>query len=113
MSRLLGRPSKNGLFRVDFDHDNGDKEDTTADHAVYFSQDGQRRREELLNVSHKKRRLNPSKLSDALGEWIPTPDQEFTEENALEPPPEIVVDLASVLGKRKEYVSTVSAIPAV
>jgi hypothetical protein len=80
---------------------------------VYFSQDGQRRREELLNVSHKKRRLNPSNLSDALGSWIPTPEQEFTEENALEPPPEIVVDLASVLGKRKEYVSTVSAIPAV
>ncbi|KAJ7771164.1 hypothetical protein B0H14DRAFT_3509188 [Mycena olivaceomarginata] len=48
-------------------------EDTTlsADIGVYYSGTLRQRREELLNVTHKKRRLQPTELEDSLAEWIP------------------------------------------
>ncbi|KAJ6567629.1 hypothetical protein DFH09DRAFT_1247212 [Mycena vulgaris] len=41
----------------------------SADHGVYYVRD--QRAEELRNVSHKKRRLNPTDLKDNLAQWIP------------------------------------------
>ncbi|KAJ7799721.1 hypothetical protein B0H14DRAFT_3491392 [Mycena olivaceomarginata] len=43
----------------------------TADVGVYFSATLGKRREELLNVSHKKRKLQPQELDDTLAEWKP------------------------------------------
>ncbi|KAK7043451.1 CxC2 domain-containing protein, partial [Favolaschia claudopus] len=71
-----------------------------ADRGIYLSYDGERRKEELLNVSHKKRRLDPSSLEDQLAHWIPVPDDNFDEEEARAPQSD------SNLGKRKTYLST-------
>ncbi|KAJ7629780.1 hypothetical protein DFH06DRAFT_1140974 [Mycena polygramma] len=85
---------------VDLDDDADDLQETTiADRGVYFSTDGRRRQVELLNVSHKKRRVNPTDLDDSLAEWIPVPDDGLNGEEGAES--EVVN-----LGKRKEYVST-------
>ncbi|KAJ7693956.1 hypothetical protein B0H17DRAFT_1132323 [Mycena rosella] len=96
MSRM-GRPRK----FVDIDVDEDDYLELTADRGIYFSRDGERRTEELLNVAHKKRRLEPTKLNDGFGEWIPMPNEDFSEEGAHEPPQETQDTL-----KRKEYIST-------
>ncbi|KAJ7882725.1 hypothetical protein B0H13DRAFT_1890747 [Mycena leptocephala] len=53
----------------DNDYDSG----KIVDRGVYFSSDGQRRTEELLNVRHKKRKLGPSGLKDVWAEWVPMP----------------------------------------
>jgi hypothetical protein len=71
-----------------------------ADRGVYFSSDGQRRTEELLNVRHKKRRLGPSALNDVWAEWIPMAEEDL---------PDTISTPATALGKRKEYASTVGA----
>jgi hypothetical protein len=75
--------NKGGRRRADYverDYDAGfaDDADTsvTADRGVYFSADGRRRHEELLNVAHKKRRLKPQNLNDPLGAWIPVPEDQ-------------------------------------
>ncbi|KAJ7828475.1 hypothetical protein B0H14DRAFT_3466313 [Mycena olivaceomarginata] len=68
--------------------------------------DGQGRRDELLNVAHKKRRLDPATLDDNLAQWIPVPDDNFTEDAARAAPPQQTVN-SQILGKRKEYASTV------
>jgi hypothetical protein len=88
---------------VDLGEDDNCDSRQIADRGVYFSSDGQRRREELLNVRHKKRRLGPSALKDVWAEWVPMPDGDFGEDA-----PETVVNPSTVLGKRKEYASTVS-----
>ncbi|KAJ7756766.1 hypothetical protein DFH07DRAFT_958903 [Mycena maculata] len=49
----------------------------SADRGIYISADGQRRQEELLNVSHKKRRLEPRQLDDTYGEWVPVPEEGY------------------------------------
>jgi hypothetical protein len=78
----------------------------TADRGVYFSSDGRRRKEELLNVVHKKRRVNITELDDSLAIWTPVSVDEvdgLTDGPTAEtddPPP-------SVLGKRKTYESSV------
>jgi hypothetical protein len=83
-------------------------EDTTlsADIGVYYSGTLRQRREELLNVTHKKRRLQPTELEDSLAEWIPV------EADLVEPvddaPDFAGEDTSSVLGKRKTYESSVS-----
>ncbi|KAK6985142.1 CxC2 domain-containing protein [Favolaschia claudopus] len=88
--------------RVDIDDDYGGTEFTrTADRGIYLSYDGERRQEELLNVAHKKRRLDPSSLNDQLAHWIPIPEDDFNEGEALALLPE-----STVLGKRKTYIST-------
>jgi hypothetical protein len=52
--------------------DENDQDTTlTADRGVYFSADGRRRKEELMNVAHKKRRVNPTELDDSLAVWTP------------------------------------------
>jgi hypothetical protein len=105
MSRRGRLRSKNV---VDFEE--GDDDLTlTADRGIYFSSDGQRREEELLNLSHKKRRLIPASLEDQLVQWIPVPEDNFTEEEARAPlAPSTLQETAQLLGKRKEYVSTAS-----
>jgi hypothetical protein len=107
MSRRGRRSSKN---IVDIDEGFGDDNLTlTGDRGIYFSYDGQRRQEELLNISHKKRRLEPSSLNDALAQWIPVPDEDFSEDLARNPLPDDAsqTQVHGILGKRKEYVSTV------
>ncbi|KAJ7896572.1 hypothetical protein B0H13DRAFT_1885077 [Mycena leptocephala] len=62
---------------VDVDVSMGDHNTSVlADHAHYISQDGNRRAEELLNVSHKKRRLGPKHLDDILAKWIPVENED-------------------------------------
>ena len=116
MSRLGRLPYKN---LPDFSTGDGtDEEVRTADHAVFFSSDGLRRQEELLNVAHKKRRVKPSELQDSYGQWIPVNDDGFEQEELTggagaeeevegeeegEPP---------TLGKRKQYMSTVRRLRA-
>ncbi|KAJ7025068.1 hypothetical protein C8F04DRAFT_1212966 [Mycena alexandri] len=70
-----GRPRANADntgYDVSFQAD----ADTTiaADRGVYFSTDGRRQREELMNITHKKRRLEPTQLDDRLATWIPVPE---------------------------------------
>ncbi|KAJ7642650.1 hypothetical protein DFH06DRAFT_1137198 [Mycena polygramma] len=101
MARGGRQPYKNV---VDLDQDD-DGPIQIADRGIYFSTDARRITEELVNVRHKKRRVGPSDLTDSLAEWIPGCDEGFTEAAAREAP-EIVVDLATVLGKRKTYAST-------
>jgi hypothetical protein len=98
---------------IDFDEDDESFVDATlaADRGIYFSSDGLRRNTELLNVTHKKRRLNPTELQDELADWIPVPDKDFTEDGARNPPrPDTSGGTSTILGKRKEYISTVSGI---
>jgi hypothetical protein len=76
----------------------------TADKGVYFSADGLRRQEELLNVAHKQRRVQPSELADSYGQWIPLPEDGDGADNGVNP----VNSVSSVPGnKRKEYASSV------
>ncbi|KAJ7832602.1 hypothetical protein B0H13DRAFT_1914961 [Mycena leptocephala] len=94
---------------IDLDDDEENFRDTTlaADRGVYFSNDGRRRNVKLLNVAHKKRRINLSALDNALAEWIPVPEDGFTEDKARVPPPKPAnSDESTLLGKRKEYIST-------
>ncbi|KAJ7926723.1 hypothetical protein B0H13DRAFT_2313220 [Mycena leptocephala] len=103
MSRIGRHAYKNVIDLGEADsYDSND----VADRGIYFSSDGQRRMEELHSVRYKKRRLESSALKDVWAEWIPVPDNDFGEDAALGPP-EVVVDAATVLGKRKEYISTV------
>ncbi|KAJ7123795.1 hypothetical protein C8R43DRAFT_1135846 [Mycena crocata] len=85
----------------------GSRPNVVADRGIYFSADGRRRKEELLNVAHKKQRLQPTEMTDSLGRWIPVPDgADFVaaaEELGDEAPRE---DEVTVLGKRKQYAST-------
>lgn len=104
MSRIGRHTYKNIIDLGEADEYNSND---VADRGIYFSLDGQRRTEELHNVRYKKRRLEPSALKDVWAEWIPVPDNDFTEDTAL-CPPEIVAHSTTILGKRKEYASTVS-----
>ncbi|KAJ7742488.1 hypothetical protein DFH07DRAFT_777724 [Mycena maculata] len=63
---------------VGFD-DEDDDAGVAFDRGVYFSSDGRRRDEEMLNVSHKKRRVQPNDLTDAYAEWIPVPSGAYEE----------------------------------
>ncbi|KAJ7708492.1 hypothetical protein B0H14DRAFT_2646627 [Mycena olivaceomarginata] len=83
----------------------------TADVGVYFSATLGKRREELLNVSHKKRKLQLQELDDTLAEWkLVNPDVHDWDHT-----PDAAADLASessapatptVLGKHKTYESS-------
>ncbi|KAK6988081.1 CxC2 domain-containing protein [Favolaschia claudopus] len=100
MHRRALRERKLNLLDVDDDYGGVDFT-VIGDRGIYLSLDGYRREEELLNVSHKKRRLEPSNLDDQLALWIPVPDEDFNEDEARAPPSE-----SATLGKRKQYVST-------
>ncbi|KAK7042094.1 CxC2 domain-containing protein [Favolaschia claudopus] len=91
---------------LDLDEDTGgDQFTATGDRGIYFTSvfDGHRRHEELLNVSHKKRRLDPTNLDDNFAHWVPVPDSGFSEEDARVP---VTNSDNTTLGKRKEYIST-------
>ncbi|KAJ7618935.1 hypothetical protein DFH06DRAFT_1144805 [Mycena polygramma] len=94
----VGRHRYKGV--VDLDDSDDAEEERVADRGVYYSADGRRRQQELLNVSHKKRRINPKDLDDVLAEWVPVPDRESEGDEGANPEP-------ANLGKRKEYTSTV------
>ncbi|KAJ7093757.1 hypothetical protein C8R44DRAFT_890661 [Mycena epipterygia] len=101
---VLGRRPK---AKVDVDvGDNATGESTTvsADRGVYYSADGYRRQEELLNVTHKKRRVQPSELDDSYGEWIPAPGRDNDDGN-LEGADWDTFD-AVATKKRKSYASS-------
>ncbi|KAJ7859224.1 hypothetical protein B0H14DRAFT_3631010 [Mycena olivaceomarginata] len=91
--------------RRSWDNDVPFVRDLTADRGVYLSSDGRRRKEELLNVAHKKRRVNITELDDSLAIWTPVSVDEvdgLTDGSTAEtddPPP-------SVLGKCKTYESS-------
>lgn len=91
----------------------------SADVGVYFSATLERRQEELLNISHKKRRLEPTELNDVLAEWTPAavevdwdPDDHGANDDPENgaPAADAPVVGASVLGKRKVYESSVSGL---
>ncbi|KAJ7673622.1 hypothetical protein B0H17DRAFT_1208314 [Mycena rosella] len=65
---------------VDFAIDESHDDSLIADREIYFSSDGKHRQEERLNVTHKKRCVAPTDLEDSWGEWVPVPDEGFTEE---------------------------------
>ncbi|KAJ7234341.1 hypothetical protein C8J57DRAFT_1531743 [Mycena rebaudengoi] len=102
-----GRPRRDSS-PIDFsvEDDVPDSMEVVADHGVYFSADGRRRDEEMLNVSHKKRRVKPSDLDDSFGLWTPVPDDDFQSEVVVEEIPVPVIEQDSVLGKRKHYASS-------
>ncbi|KAJ7716561.1 hypothetical protein B0H16DRAFT_1741222 [Mycena metata] len=90
----------------------GDWEEETAvvaDHGVYFSADGLRRQEELLNVAHKKRRVQPTELEDSYAQWIPVPDDgyDIADGRDSESNPMNAVDATPTTNKRKLYASSV------
>ncbi|KAJ7666200.1 hypothetical protein DFH06DRAFT_1127328 [Mycena polygramma] len=77
----------------------------TADRGVYFSSDGRRREEQLLNVAHKKRRVMGTERVDDYGEWIPVPEEGFADGEAEA---QVIDAVSSVPGrKRKQYASSV------
>ncbi|KAJ7876671.1 hypothetical protein B0H14DRAFT_2501281 [Mycena olivaceomarginata] len=98
---------------VDLDYDDAaaaKESRLVSDRGIYFSADGLRMAEELIHTRHKKRRLGPGGLNDSLASWIPAPEDDFSEDaahirtvtpgNPLDPP--------IVLGKRKQYASTIN-----
>ncbi|KAJ6512421.1 hypothetical protein C8R45DRAFT_1206552 [Mycena sanguinolenta] len=98
---------------VDLDYD----EVSTANHTlvedrgVYFSADGLRMEEELTHARQKKHRVAPSSLNDSLASWVPAPDDDFSEEAAYTATTSSAADSPkepTVLGKRKQYTSTVN-----
>ncbi|KAJ7017500.1 hypothetical protein C8F04DRAFT_1279279 [Mycena alexandri] len=76
-----------------------------ADRGVHISMDGNRRAEELLNITHKKRRLNPKHLNDMLARWIPAEDEEDLETDLADQISAVPEDLTSS-AKRKCYTSS-------
>ncbi|KAJ7457546.1 hypothetical protein B0H11DRAFT_1738205 [Mycena galericulata] len=94
-----GRPRRKDVVDIDQGDPAGGDSEFAADCAIYFSSDGRRRQEELLNIGHKKRRVQPTELDDTFAQWIPVPDDGIGAEDA-------VPESATAPGKRKEYVST-------
>ncbi|KAJ7793449.1 hypothetical protein B0H14DRAFT_2622840 [Mycena olivaceomarginata] len=87
--------------------DENDQDTTlTADRGVYFSADGRRRKEELMNVAHKKRRVNPTELDDSLAVWTPVAleeEQFITDASTAETDNSAAT---TIPGKRKTYESS-------
>lgn len=106
MSNRGGRPRKGHPGDLDLDSGIGNPSDTTlsADRGVYFSADGLTRRDELLNIIHKKRRLDPTKLNDRLTTWIPVPEDSFDAREDFSPGDEAQAEMGN---KRKRYESSV------
>jgi hypothetical protein len=86
----------------------------TGDRGIFISDDGDRRAETLLNITHKKRRvrLNPEDMNDSLAAWVPVRDfdGELCEEDwaAMDAISGSSADDDLARGKRKSYVSSVS-----
>lgn len=107
-----GHPRRDGRVSGDANFDAGVGEEDpwmlTADHGIYFSADGHRREEALLNISHKKRRLEPSLLDDRLAAWIPVPEDSLDVPAGLD---EESQPVPSAGDKRKRYDSSVFIFP--
>ncbi|KAJ7784907.1 hypothetical protein DFH07DRAFT_763520 [Mycena maculata] len=86
-----------------FGEDDDDVE-RVGDIAVYFSSDGRHREEEMFNVSHKKRRVQPGELQDSFAEWIPVPDEDYQGMEDVHPTDNPMDGVAS--RKRKDYASS-------
>jgi hypothetical protein len=101
-----GRPRTNAIEK-DYDTGFADDDDNTisADRGVYFSADGRRRHDVLLNVAVKRRKLKPANLDDHLAGWIPVPEDQV--DTTLETD---IPDTADPVAgdKRKRYESSVS-----
>ncbi|KAJ7731904.1 hypothetical protein DFH07DRAFT_968567 [Mycena maculata] len=82
----------------------------SGDTGIYFSADGDRRVEELLNVSHKKRRVQPNELQDDYSLWIPIPEDGYEDnggcdlDGAANTLDHVSSDAATT--KRKRYASS-------
>ncbi|KAJ7474592.1 hypothetical protein B0H11DRAFT_2235964 [Mycena galericulata] len=100
-----GRPGIRGGVDIDTEDASSGNSGLAADRGIYFSDDGRRRQEELLNVAHKKRRVQPSELADSFALWIPVEGEGFDSEVITEPA-EPENDAVGVLGKRKQYAGT-------
>ncbi|KAJ6459360.1 hypothetical protein C8R47DRAFT_1226636 [Mycena vitilis] len=96
-----GRPRVDAVERnFDAGFADEDEDTVTADRGVYFSADGRRRQDVLLNVAVKKRRLDPAGLKDGLASWIPVPEDEV-DTNAED------AEASAISGdKRKRYASS-------
>ncbi|KAJ7123325.1 hypothetical protein C8R46DRAFT_1238052 [Mycena filopes] len=76
--------------------------DISADRGVYFSNDGRRHVETLLNVEHKKPHVTPGNLDDRWAEWLPVDDSHIELDRELLEQ----MDKVSGTGKRKRYESS-------
>ncbi|KAJ7076953.1 hypothetical protein C8R43DRAFT_966146 [Mycena crocata] len=83
---------------VGLDDENKEMSTITGDRAIFISDDGSRRKEEMQNITHKKRRvkLRPTGLDDSLASWTPVDILEPNEEDE-----EIIDTLSGRPGKRK------------
>ncbi|KAJ7039475.1 hypothetical protein C8F04DRAFT_1254756 [Mycena alexandri] len=93
------------LVNVSIGFRDEDQTQLGADRGVHISMDGNRRAEELLNITHKKRWLNPKHLNDMLARWIPAEDEEDLETDLADQISAVPEDLTSS-AKRKCYTSS-------
>ncbi|KAJ7791595.1 hypothetical protein B0H14DRAFT_3500285 [Mycena olivaceomarginata] len=86
--------------------ENNEDTSLTADRGVYFSADGRRRNEELMNVAHKKRRMNPTELDDSLAVWTPVAldEEEFVPDASTAETDDSAAP--TIPAKRKKYESS-------
>ncbi|KAJ6561834.1 hypothetical protein B0H19DRAFT_1209995 [Mycena capillaripes] len=71
------------VIDIEVGEDPRDATTIVADRGVYFLSEpfeGLSRQEELLNISHKKRGVQPTDLSNSYGLWIPMPEEGFLDE---------------------------------
>ncbi|KAJ7772559.1 hypothetical protein DFH07DRAFT_953027 [Mycena maculata] len=85
--------------------DDDDEHELIGDIGVSFSSDGHRRDQELFNVSHKKRRVQPSQLADSYAEWISVPDEDYQGTEDVTNPLDSVGSVSNSR-KRKDYASS-------
>lgn len=79
-----------------------DDTDFLADRGYYMSDNSTRRNEELLDIPHKKRRVDRHELDDPLASWAPMTTGDGEDLNDTEG------DIGpTLLGKRKAYESSV------
>ncbi|KAJ7178679.1 hypothetical protein C8R43DRAFT_1118051 [Mycena crocata] len=96
-----GRPRRDAQPAPDVETGFGGRDENilTADRGVYFSEDGRRRHEVLLNVSQRRCKLTPKRLKDGLAGWLPLQDEGGNDEvgDADDAPPPVGGE------KRKRY----------
>ncbi|KAJ7840769.1 hypothetical protein B0H13DRAFT_2366052 [Mycena leptocephala] len=93
------------MVDVDIGFGNKNLSRLVADEGVYISTDGNRRADELLNMTHKKRRLNPKHLHDRFAQWIPVDDTNDFESDLADQISAVPDNLTSS-AKRKAYTSS-------
>ncbi|KAJ7688489.1 hypothetical protein B0H16DRAFT_1753102 [Mycena metata] len=106
MSKRKGILQYRSQWLIDVSIGFGDEDQTQVgtDRGVDILMDGNRRAEELLNITHKKRRLNPKHLNNVLAHWIPAEDEDL-ETDLADQIPAVPDDLTSS-AKRKFYTSS-------